>query len=79
MSRETYEIALFLHAETDAAWLVSQSPVRNDASTTCVWLPKSQCEEVNRSTRASGSTSGISIRLNVPLWLIEKNDMEDLV
>lgn len=89
MSRPTHEITLFLHTETDKAWMVNQSPLHGRPPTPHVWLPKSQCVEVRRSivrhpgagtgALAPDAILGTHITLDVPEWLIEKNDLEDLV
>jgi hypothetical protein len=85
----SHEITLFLHSETDKAWMVNESPLHGKPPTPHIWLPKSQCTEVRRSSVphpnagkgvvAPGAKLGTNITLDVPEWLIAKNDLEDLV
>ena len=74
MSR--HEITLYLHHETDKAWMVNESNLSGRPPTPHVFLPKSQCEEVRRLHHG---LQGTQITLDVPMWLIEKNDLENLV
>jgi hypothetical protein len=86
-SREKHEITLFLHMETDKAVMVSDNPMRHAGRN--IWLPKSQCDEVRRTTvphpgagnghLAPDASLGTNITLDVPMWLIEQNDLEELV
>ena len=77
-----HQITLYLHAETDRAWMVNQSPLYNKPPTAHIWLPKSKCEEVSRATRRREGSEyiiGTEITLEIPMWLIEKNDLEGLL
>ncbi len=55
-------LILYLHRETDAAWLVSERPESDRA-----WLPKSQCDQISRSLGAFGEPD--LIELEIPEWL----------
>lgn len=68
------EITLYLHGDTDKALMLSEKPDVN-MNRHKFFLPKSQVEEVRRST-----TMGVTaITLAVPDWLIRKHGLENLV
>lgn len=67
MSRnsETIEMSLYIHYETDGAYLVSESGKKGEGS----WLPKSQVELVD--TTADRITGGDIGQFLVPEWLAD--------
>lgn len=56
---------LYLHHETERAWLVSEKPNGER-----LWLPKSQCDEGKRSPGELGEPELIEI--DIPEWLAKK-------
>lgn len=61
-SNEKTEMTLYLHKDVEKAWLVSQNKKEIDAK----WLPKSQCEVVERRE----GKHPIEMNIIVPDWLL---------
>lgn len=62
LNHDYFEMSVTLHHETEAALLVSDNGRREDA----VWIPKSQCEDINHV--------GEAVEIVIPDWLAtEKN------
>ena len=57
----TVELTLYIHHQTDKAYLVSERNVRDDA----FWLPKSEILEFLRN--------GKTVNIAIPRWLAEAN------
>jgi len=62
------EIAVTVHHETDAAWLVSDTGNRDEA----VWLPKSQVSSEAEIDLSDGPTEA---ELTLPEWLAQEKGL----
>lgn len=66
-SRELVEVAVFLHTETEKAWLISEAE-----HTDKIWIPKSQAE-LEVSVRSHGHLQ-VAV-LTLPEWLAMEKDL----
>lgn len=59
--KEVTDITVFLHHETEKAYLVSDDEVKK------IWLPKSQCE-MNPNVNGTFTLTG-------PIWLLKEKEL----
>jgi len=57
------EVSLFIHHETDMAYLVSEDRIREE------WIPKSQCQI---DEEVYGDDDGRVYKVIMPMWLYKE-------
>jgi hypothetical protein len=69
---DLHDIELYLHWETDAALLVSDTGIEEQA----VWMPKSKIEFEKIGASAAGPNRSLaSVKVTAPEWLLVKKGL----